>query len=164
METILYIAVDEIPEVNAFVAEIKALSLREQLARTREFVQSRFRNWLSPRLGKLSPDEAARLARARDQDEVRPLSECLRLGFGVCVEYHVLAKVVIDKLGIQCEFKVCEVPGAGGHTFLDVCVGGKWGIFDPFAEVYLRDHGAEGKLLDARYYRTSRTREQQATR
>lgn len=154
--TILHIEVDEIPKVDAFVEEIRDLSVEEKLERVSDFIKSNFKNAISPSVRDLPSEEREKVNKILDQRNIKKLSECLELGYGVCVEYHVLGKSIFDKLGIPCEFKTGKVEGGPGHTFLDIQVDGKWQIFDPFAEVYLKERGSSAKLFNPVYYISSK--------
>lgn len=152
---ILHITIDEVPAVAAFVASIKGLPIEEQIAQTSRFIQLSFINALSPNNISLLDGELGVKLSAE-----KTLSEALALQYGVCVEYHVLGKTIFDQLDIPCKFQSGRLSGEGpGHTYLDVQVNGKWQIFDPFAEVYLRDMGRPDlKLLAAGYYAASETK------
>lgn len=159
LKKILHIELDETPEVDYFVHEIKELSVREQIVRTSEFIKSKLKNAISPDSRTLPSAEQAKIARVLRQDEGIRLSEVLQLGYGVCVEFHALGKLVFDKLGIPCEFKTGSIGRGPDHTYLDIEVDSEWEIFDPFAEVYLRDIGhPESKLFHEGYYRSSNSR------
>lgn len=157
-ERVLYLELDEIPDVEEFVVGIKNLPIEEQLDRVSDFIKSKFKNAISPHNKNLPQEEKDKIQRVLKQ-EPKKLSEALCLEYGVCVEYHVLGKSIFDKLGIPCKFQKGRVPGGPGHTFLDIQMNGKWQIFDPFAEVYLSDAGRPDlKLLTPGYYESSESK------
>lgn len=158
---ILHIEIDEIPEVDTFIHSIESLSIEEKLEKVSEFIKSKFKNAISPDARNLPPAEREKISEVFDQKNMRKLSRCLELGYGVCVEYHVLGKAIFDKLGIPCEFKTGRLQGGPGHTFLDIQIDGKWHIFDPFAEVYMNERGSSSKLFHPDYYLSSRVLEEE---
>ncbi len=157
-ERVLHIEIDEIPDIEKLVTGIRLLPIEEQLIGVSLFIKSKFKNALSPHNKNLPQEEKDKIQQVLTQ-EPKKLSEALCLGYGVCVEYHVLGKSIFDKLGIPCKFQTGWVPGGPGHTFLDIQVGGKWQIFDPYAEVYLSDAGRPDlKLLTPGYYDSSESK------
>ncbi|MDD5725952.1 MAG: hypothetical protein PHC53_00870 [Patescibacteria group bacterium] len=157
-EKILHLEIDEVPEVDEFVGRVKDLPIEEQLVEVSKFIKSNFKNAISPHTDKLPKEEREKVNRVLRQ-EPKTLSGALCLEYGVCVEYHVLGKAILDKLSIPCKFKKGVVAGSPGHTFLDVQVNGAWQIFDPFAEVYLSDLGRPDlKRFDPIYYKSSETK------
>ena len=154
------ILIDDIPEVNAEVQKMKGQPMREQVARVSAFIKSKFRNAMPADKGKLSEADYKRIEKVFDQTTPKKLSECITLGFGVCLEFHVLGKAFFDKLGIPAEFKNGGLGHGPKHTYLDILVESVWEVFDPFAEVYMEERGQENKRFHPGYYTESRTREQ----
>ncbi len=74
----------------------------------------------------------------------------------MCLDYNILGKAIFDKLGIPAELKVGDIGQGPKHTFLDIQIAGKWVIFDPFAEVFLKERGSNSTLFQDEYYVTSR--------
>lgn len=158
---ILHIEIDEIPEVDIFINNIESLPIEEKLEKVSEFIKSKFKNAISPDARNLPAEERKKIDEVFDQKKSRKLSRCLELGYGVCVEYHVLGKAIFDKLGIPCEFKTGRLENGPGHTFLDIQIDVKWGIFDPFAEVYMSERGSSSKLFHPDYYLSSKVLEEE---
>ena len=152
------IEVDEIQAIEDFCDSVKDKTPEEQLEAVRQFLQDNLLNALNPRAS--VPVDVKR--RIWDQDTIKPLSTVFKDKYGVCLDWHVVGKSILDKLGVEAIFQVGRPPWGGpAHTYLDVKLGGKWRIFDPFAEQYLRDQGKEGKLFPREYYEKSFSRKKQ---
>ncbi len=151
------IELDEIPEVNNFVEGIMQLDTEEKLNAVSTFIKSKLKSALPVNSKELSDVERAKINTVFDQKTPKKLSECLLVGYGVCLDYNALGKVIFDKLGIPAEFKVGDLGRGPKHTYLDIEIDGAWQIFDPFAEVFMQERGSSSKLFSTDYYTGSRT-------
>lgn len=151
------IELDEVPEVNSFVQQVISLPVDEQLELTSAFIKSKLKNAMPLNARELSVEEQAKIKKVFDQVTPKKLSQCLENGYGVCLDYNALGKLIFDKLGIPAEFKVGMMDSGPKHTYLDINVGGAWKIFDPFAEVFMQERGSKSKLFHNDYYYDSAT-------
>lgn len=151
------IELDEVPEVNSFVQQMGSLPVDEQLKLTSAFIKSKLKNAMPVNAKQLPAEEQEKIKKVFDQMTPKKLSECLENGYGVCLDYNALGKLIFDKLGIPAEFKVGRIGSGPKHTYLDIYVGGAWQIFDPFAEVFMQERGSESKLFHSGYYSDSLT-------
>ncbi|MCX6755548.1 MAG: hypothetical protein NT068_03395 [Candidatus Nomurabacteria bacterium] len=144
------IEIDQVAIVEKFAEDIMWKSKREQLEATREFLRKNLKNALNPK--EKVPDDIQK--RIWDQDKTKTLSTVFNDKYGVCVEWHVVGQVVLNKVGMETVFKTGYVGGVG-HTYLDVKIDKKWEIFDPFAEKFLEDIGQKGSTFQDEYYKDS---------
>ena len=129
------------------------MNMRDQLDAVRIFLQKNLLNALKLNT-KLPPEIKSRVW---DQKTTKALSIVMKDRYGVCLDWHVVGQVILNKLGIQTIFQVGKVSQGPYHTYLDVNIDGVWEIFDPFAEQYLADRGVVGKQFQQEYYRNSNT-------
>jgi hypothetical protein len=157
MESIHNINITQVPELLLQTAvEHRQGNFESKLNVTREFLKENMKNALTE---PAMPTDIAR--RVWDQSTGKTLSEVLELKYGVCLDYHVVAAVLLSKLNIQTLFQTGEVPNGPKHTYLDVLnpETNQWEIFDPFAEDYLKANGSAGKTFQNAYYTNSKTRQ-----
>ena len=67
-EQVLYIEIDDIPDVEEFVASIKNLPTEEQLVRISDFIKSKFKNAISPHNKNLPQVEKIKLKKCLDKN------------------------------------------------------------------------------------------------
>lgn len=145
------IEIDEVQVVESFVEEHLYKPQQEQLEAVRSFLISHLKNALNPR-DKVPKEIEDRIW---DQESVKQLSLVLQDQYGVCVEWHVVSQVLLNRVGIETVFRIGEIPNAPLHTYLDVKIDRTWQIFDPFAERYLADVGSTGTQFQDEYYKDS---------
>ncbi len=154
MHKIHNIEIDTVQEIEDFcTSEVLWKPKAEQLEAVHEFLEEHLRNAICPNvyIEKKIHD------RIWDQESVKKLSQIFKdqQGYGVCLDWHAVAQVILEKLGIETIFRVGTVPGGPAHTYLDVKIDGWWKIFDPFAERYLYDTGQGGERFQSEYYKES---------
>ncbi len=149
------INIEKIPEVLQSIAtEHLDDDFPAKLNVARQFLSENMKNALTdPGM----PQQIA--ARVWDQSSGKTLSAVLELKYGVCLDYHVVAAVLLSKLNVQTLFQTGEVPNGPKHTYLDVFnpETNQWEIFDPFAENYLKAKGSSGRTFQSGYYSKSKT-------
>ena len=154
-ERIENIEIDQVQAIENFCQQRDAQSEREKLTSVRIFLRTVLRNAIAPGV-RIPPEVESRIW---DQETIKKLSQVFTDRYGVCVEWHVVGQVILKRIGIEAIFRTGVIPGAPGHTYLDVKIDGQWEIFDPFAEKYLEDIGHQGqKQFQEEYYRDSLTR------
>ncbi len=146
------IEVDESQVIENLCEAIKELPPEQQLVAVQEFLQHNLLNALKPKV-QIPKDVEARIW---DQRTVKALTTVLDDRYGVCLDWHVVGQAILNKLGIETIFQIGQVPGGAAHTYLDVNVNGKWQVFDPFADQYLKDRGYDGGLFQQGYYLNSK--------
>lgn len=150
------IELDQVAVVDDFCEKISFNTKREQLDLTRSFLQANLKNLLTI---KDKVDQAI-LERIWDQKTIKKLSTVFDDKYGVCLEWHVVAQVVLNKVGIEAVFRTGQIPNEPEHTYLDVKIDGRWEVFDPFAENYLKEGGYTGSKFQDGYYTDSFTHKQ----
>lgn len=155
--SVLHIELDEIPEVDAFVEEIRKIPLTEQLARISVFIGLKLKNGIKALREKksLPPEEHEKIDRMLNQQSIKTLSSVLSNEYGLCVDFHALACSILRKLNVIHFFRIGRIPYvSASHTYLDVLVNGRWQIYDPFADVFKKDGGN----MPDEYYKGSYSR------
>lgn len=146
------IEIDIVPEIETFCNDA------ELLFKPKEIQLDLIRNFLNEHLGNaLNPNEKISQEvqkRIWDQKNLKKLSQVFLDKYGVCLEWCVVAHVVLQRVGIESVFRTATIPNGPGHCYLDVKID-DWQIFDPFAERYLEDIDKPGKRFQSAYYKDS---------